>query len=198
MNIVITTLRKNEYKESYEKLLHTIPNECKIITIYQDEDSDSYEKLDNGNYNVQLKRNIYEYGAWIGLQMLIDSNEISRDDWYLMIHDTCLFTQNTVPKCSFIMHVLSQTDIDMYFLLRGKFHNICIVRRDGISNIAKSFMEKEQMTKKEALELECKLINLESVCHSEFCIPSYLFPSENNRTPVFLHSIDMFKFFTTT
>lgn len=196
ITIVICTLRR--YKKFYDKLIGSIPKIYKIITVYQDEeDDDSYEKLPNGNYEVSLKRNIYEYGAWIGLQMLVDSGEVSRDEWYLMIHDTCLFTQTTPAKLYNVCTILYLTTIDIYYLVYGRFHNICLVRRDGITKIAEKFRDVHAMTKREALDLECSLLP-DGVSVAEFPKGSEHMMKEVNmgRMPAFLPSIDIYKFFT--
>jgi hypothetical protein len=195
IHIVICTLRR--YKVFYDKLIKSIPNIYKIITVYQEEETDCYEKLPDENYEVRLKRNIYEYGAWTGLQMLIDAGEVSRDDWYLMIHDTCLFTRETPEKLHNVCTVLYTTNVDVYYLVLGRFHNICLVRRQGIEKIAKIFEDIHTMTKKEALDLECSLLP-DGVSVAEFPSGTEHMEPHLGRTTAFLPSINIYKFFTSS
>ena len=74
MYVVIPTHRS--YKDFYEKLKKTIPVFVQTITVYQQEENEGYKKLPDGSYEVTIKQNLYEYGAWIGLQILINANEL--------------------------------------------------------------------------------------------------------------------------
>lgn len=127
-----------------------------IITVYQNEDADGYTKTDEG-FVVTLRRNIYEYGAWIGVQLLVDAGQLTGDEWFLMMHDTCRFTEETIPKLINLEFILEKTPVELYFLVGCRFHSICLARRNGISILANYFKDTHSMTKEEACKLECNL-----------------------------------------
>lgn len=198
MYVVISTIKM--YNIAYEKLLNSIPKGVKIITVYQNEEKQFYEKCGQG-YNVYLKKNIYEYGAWSGLLMLLNNNEISVDDWYLMIHDTCMFTPTSFDKIMYLQFILEHTPIELYFLLGGRFHNICMIRKNGITKVADYFDSIETLSKTRAIELEGN-IGFEDIITGEYLIRPCHYPETDVynegriRIPCFISSIDMFKFYS--
>ncbi len=198
MWIVIPTCK--QYSEMYDRLMMTITKKENIITILQMEDEESFEKTNQG-YTVKLKRNLYEYGAWIGVKLLVDAGEISLDDFYLMMHDTCMFGSKTFEAINFIENRFLSKNIDLIFPLSGRFHNICIARRKGITHISSMFAEITHMTKEDALLYETKLLpdGVEAVECDQ--VPSHFtetipYSDSKMRKLVHIAALDMIKFYT--
>ena len=197
MWIVIPTLKK--YETAYRKLWNSIPPELypQTITVFQDESYNKWEKTSSG-YKVYIKKNIYEYGGWVGTCMLIDEREIPETDFFLMIHDTCEFGPNTVYRMMSLEKELKNTQIEFFSLLHGRFHNLCIVTKRGLTLIGKKFESIESMTKPEALSYETTLGK--DVPSAEYMFgpmhqgPSKVY-SDLERMVVYVHSLDMFKFY---
>lgn len=186
MWIVISTFKGSPF---IKRLLKTIPKEVhdNIIIVSQNEDSDSIS-----GHNVNLKRNIYEYGAFVGVNMLVDSGIVSRDDWFFMIHDTCEFTENTLTNLEFIFRVIHNTDIDLYYLLNENFHNICLCRRDGI---IKKFQNVMNMTKQEAIEYEGKIHHGTDIKVSSYLRRSIIITDKciDGRHKIIIESVSLIK-----
>jgi hypothetical protein len=197
MWIVIPTL--NKYEVAYKNLWNSIPDELypKTITIFQDSPNDSWEKTSNG-YKVYIRNNIYEYGAWVGANTLVQAREISEDDYFLMIHDTCEFGKNTMYRIIQLENELKNTNIEYFSLLKGGFHNLCVVCKRGLTSIAENFKEVISMTKSEAVSFETTL--RENIPSTEYMVvPIHNGPkkvySDLERMVVYVHSLDMLKFY---
>lgn len=197
MWIVIPTLKK--YEVAYKNLWKSIPAELypKTITIFQDSTNDSWEKTSDG-YKVYIRNNIYEYGAWVGAHILVQAHEISEDEYFLMIHDTCEFGKNTMYRITQLENELKNTNIEYFSLLNGGFHNLCVVCKRGLTFIAKKFEDVISMSKPEALSFETKL--KENIPSAEYMFgPIHHGPkrvySNLERMVVYVHSLDMFKFY---
>jgi hypothetical protein len=187
MWIVITTFKGSEY---LQRLLKTIPQVAHghIITVSQKEDEDSII-----GHTVKLKRNIYEYGGFVGVNMLVECGTVSRDDWFFMIHDTCEFTPSTLTNLEFIYKTIHNTNINLYYLLNGRFHNLCLCRRDGI---VKKFQNVTSMTKQEALEHEGKIHEHEGCEFSSYFQRSIILSDEcrdDGRHKVMVESVHLIK-----
>ena len=87
---------------------------------------------------------------------LIDQSIVDRNEWFLMIHDSCAFKDDTFSKISEIAALLMLTNIVFYSLAWNGCHNICLVRKEGVKRIASYMAEKGSMTKDEAYALEGK------------------------------------------
>jgi len=69
MYIVITTIKK--YNKALAELIQTLPSTLKRIIIYSGEEEDSYSIDESGNINVCISQNLYDYGVFIGLYILL-------------------------------------------------------------------------------------------------------------------------------
>ncbi len=197
MWIVIPTCK--QYSEMYDRLMTTITKKENIITVLQMETEETIERTNQG-YTIKLKRNLHEYGAWIGVQMLVDAGEVSLEDFYLMIHDTCLFGSNTYECMESLKTNMKENDLDVVYLLSGRFHNMCIARRTGISVISNMFSGITSMSKDEAISYETKLLHEDiksaeypsSSTHVTTTIP---YSNHKHRRLVYVPSLDMIKFY---
>mgnify|MGYP006274625125 CR=1 FL=1 len=198
MWIVIPTCKA--YSEMYECLMRTITKKDKIITVMQLEDEESIERTNQG-YTIKLKRNLYEYAGWVGVQMLADAGEVSLEDFFLMIHDTCMFGNQTFDAMDHLENLFTTEPADLLFLLKGRFHNICLARRNGITEVASAFSKYTYMTKEEALSHESRLLP-PSVCTVENEKPplhvtkTVPYSDGKERTMVYIGVLDMIKFFS--
>lgn len=152
--IVITTLKG--YEKALNYILESVPIEWKprVIIVYQKEPIRMYTICEDGHIEVRLQRNIYEYGAWIGVHMLIEKNVIHRDQWCLFVHDTCKFGPNSRRLVEEIVHHHDHTDIDCIWLCKHGLRNLCLLRRLAIYKGFKRYEDIQTMTKHEAIEGE--------------------------------------------
>lgn len=144
--IVIPTIRK--YVIALNRLIESIPENHKYIIIYQGEEKESYEVLPNGNIEMSIKHNIYEYGNYIGVNILIENNIVSVDSWFLFIHDTCKFHNDSIQLTRDIIDKYNSTDIDIIWLSPNGQCNLCLIRHNGIKagyNIYKNELIMDKM-----------------------------------------------------
>lgn len=152
--IVITSLKG--YEVARNVLLQSLPPgwEKRYILVYQKEAEDNCKVCEDGHIEVMLQRNIYEYGAWIGVKLLLDNNIIPQDSWFLFIHDTCKFSPNSKLLTDRIVKQYDRTNIDCIWLCLGGFNNICLIRRSAIYEGFKLYEHVHSMTKTDAIEAE--------------------------------------------
>jgi len=152
--VVISTI------DSYSNILEQVKltkSPFQIIVVYANSQTNSFERISPQRINVNIKKNLYEYTAWLGVDLLIKNKIVEQDDWFLMTHDTTLFMKFAVEKIGSLLKVIHRTNIEYYALVAGAFHNICLCRSSGIKNIADYFHTVDTMTKDEARNLETKL-----------------------------------------
>ena len=153
--MISTSNNKHEYREL---LWNSMPEAArkKAVMVYQQAPASDITVDSNGQMSVHLTNNLFEYGAWLAAAKLIDQSIVNRDDWFLMIHDSCAFKDDTFSKISEIVTLLMHTNIVFYSLAWSGYHNICLVRKEGVEKIASYMAEKGSMTKDEAYALEGK------------------------------------------
>ena len=154
--IMITTANnKHEYREF---LWNSMPEEARkrAVIVYQQAAANEITRDSNGQFSVHLTNNLFEYGAWLAATQLIAASFVDRNEWFLMIHDSCAFSSDTFAKISEIAGMLMNTNIVFYSLAWNGYHNICLVRKEGVMRIGRYMAEKGSMTKDEAYALEGK------------------------------------------
>jgi hypothetical protein len=155
MNFYVSIVTQKKRKIALDKLLHSLPQEWKYIIIYQGENTDEFTIFDDGHIEVSLKNNIYNYGNWVGCNLLLTNNIIPKDSWFLFIHDTCRFLPgNNVIKTNNIIQKYHDTNIDILWLSNNGQNNICLIRRSGIA-YGKRYGNIMEMSKKDAILYEC-------------------------------------------
>jgi hypothetical protein len=151
-NFYISIICTRNYQESVTKLVNSIPDNFKIIIIYQDEKQLNYNYDDTGKIIVNIENNIFEYGHWIGLHYLLENNVISPDSKILLMHSTSLFLGDPTEKIREVLYDMGDNNI--YYIGAKGESNVCIIDKIAIEygyNIYKKFLT---MDKKYAIDLE--------------------------------------------
>ena len=177
MYVVITTIKK--YKEAFDTLVNSLPKEFKYIAVYQNEEKESYIVQDDGNIQVFISQNLYDYGAFIGVNMLIEKEIVPKDDWFLLLHDTCI----AGPKFKeSIEYILSWVDCDILWLCSTGQCNLCLIRNmiphgakvyDGMNMSKQYAIDIEYRGKDSIKEFPCKQLYLSYQVLFEHPAPIY-------------------------
>lgn len=155
--IVIPTLRS--YKVALDLLLKSLPQQwkTKVILIYQKEKEESFSVFPDLYIEVYLDRNIYEYGSWIGVNLLLENKIIPDDSWFLFLHDTCKCGPKTYVKCKELLDSFTKSEFDIIWLTLKGESNIGLLRRKAITEGAKMYANEYTMTKMDAIKYEQRL-----------------------------------------
>lgn len=204
--IAITTIKK--YKIALDILLESLPKEWKnkYILVYENENSNDYKVFDDGHIEVTIQNNIYDYGNWVGINMLITNKVIYSDSWFLFIHDTCRFLSDScVKKTNDIILEYHKTNVDIIWLSHNGQCNICLIRRDGIKE-GERYKNIMNMTKEDTIIYEWTTHHILSpksfnVIQNFLDIPTvllgkrYVYNNEIQRDVLLYNSIDMEKYY---
>jgi len=151
--ISITTIKK--YKCALDVLLNSLPNEWKnkYIIVYQDENENNFKICEDGHIEVYIQNNIYEYGNYVGINMLLESNIIPQDSWFLFIHDTCKFLGD---NCVLLTYKLIENykNNDIIWLSNTGQCNICLIRKNAIQAGNKLYKDIKSIPKMDAIGYE--------------------------------------------
>ena len=152
--IVIPTIRSAP--DVYDYLWSTMPEEARnrSITVYQNEPVEYIIQKMQGDLEIAIKENLFEYGAWLAVNKLIFECKLHPSEWFLMIHDSCKFQHNTLEKINELCCLLTRTNITFYSLCKTGFHNISLVRGPGVRLVADYLKGVPKMTKDDAIVLE--------------------------------------------
>jgi hypothetical protein len=148
MYIVITTIKK--YSKALAELIQTLPSTLKRIIIYSGEEEDSYSIDESGNINVCISQNLYDYGVFIGLYILLQNGIISEKDWLVVLHDTCKVGPNFQVSIEAIKNKFTDADI-VWFCNTGQC-NLCIMR--NVISIGYNFFNGMKLNKQQAIDIE--------------------------------------------
>jgi hypothetical protein len=203
--IVVPTLRS--YKVALDLLLQSLPEEwkTKVILVYQKEKEESFTVFDDGHIEVYLDRNIYEYGSWIGVNLLLENKLIPYDSWYLFLHDTCKCGPKTYEKCNEVIDLFTESEIDIVWLTLKGESNIALLRRKAITEGAKMYKNEYIMKKMDAIQYEHfhfsklspKMIDVPQLFLDTDKILKGVKPiyGVNKRTVFYIESIDLEKYY---
>ena len=152
--IVIPTIRGTP--DVYDYLWSTMPEEARnrSITVYQNEPVEYIIQKMEGNIEIAIKENLFEYGAWLAVCKLGQQSMVNNSDWFLMIHDSCAFEKNTFEKIKELCSLLTRTNIEFYSLSNFGLHNLSLVRGLGVWLVADYLAGLPKMTKDDAIALE--------------------------------------------
>ena len=151
--IVIMETRANN-SESLEGLIATIPKSYSdYIVIRQGALKDTYQLFDDGHIEVDLKRDIKDYGYYVGVGMLIQAKVIPATAWYLLRHDTCTLQDKFKDKIETFMKDISWR-VDIYWADRDGRCNISLQRRGAITHGANLFLDSKSFDPIHLSELE--------------------------------------------
>jgi hypothetical protein len=156
-HIVISTIDQN--KDHLDKVLKSIDTNLDVIVVYANQIITNHKRVDDHRIDVHIEKNLYEYTAWLGVDYLIKNGTVDTNDWFLMTHDTTLFTEDSSTLMGILLCALHNTPIEFYSLVQGGFHNISMCRKSGIALVAAHFHTVETMTKDEARKYETKLVD---------------------------------------
>ena len=209
--ISITTIKK--YKIALDILIDSLPDDWKnkYILIYQDikniNDDNNYKIFEDGHIEVYIKNNLYDYGNWIGVNILLEKKIVPEDSWFLFIHDTCKFFNNSsVIKMYDIIKKYKNTDIDILWMCNTGQCNICLIRKNGVKYGNDIYKDILCMTKSETIKYEWEHKNKFSPksfnVKQEFLKNTakhlgtrYVYNNINKRDVLFYSSINMEKYF---
>ena len=203
--IVITTMRS--YIEALKVLLQSIPeiykNRC--IYIYSKEPTNDYKLNEDGNIEVSIRNNIYEYGAFLGINMLLEKKVIPETSIFLFIHDTCKFGPQAGPKIEAAYESFKNVSEEIYWLSLLGRSNICLIKPRAIQEGAKRFKNHFLMDKMLAIDAEWnknsispKRLPVKQKYHKETALETetqYVYNKEVERHVIYFSIIDMEKFF---
>jgi hypothetical protein len=124
MHVAITSIRK--YHEARGVLLSSLPPEWNYIIIYQNEPENFIKVGEDGNIEVAITQNLYEYGTFIGLNMVLEMGLVPKDSWFLCLHDTCKAGPRF--KSSIEDIIRHEKDSDIVWLCCTGQCNLCLLR----------------------------------------------------------------------
>jgi len=152
--VSITTMRK--YKIALDMLLESMPHKWKsrYILIYQDEEKEDYNIFEDGHIEVYLKNNISDYGNWVGVSILLENNIVPANSWFLFIHDTCKFLENSETLTYGIINEHKCDNYDVIWLCDNGQCNLCIIRKNAIQYGYNVYKDVKYMTKTETIIYE--------------------------------------------
>jgi hypothetical protein len=204
--VSITTIRK--YKVALDTLLSSLPKSWldKYIVIYQNEPENSYTIFDDGHIEVYITNNLSDYGNWIGLHILLEANIISKNTWFLFIHDTCKLLDNCVSLTYSIIAKYANTETDIVWLCNNGQCNLCLLRTNAIHYGYNLYKDINYMSKMETIEYEWnhqhrlspKSFPLNHVYIDKPALhlgKRYVYNNTNNRDVLLYTSINMEKYF---
>lgn len=153
---VVTTVP--EYKPQLEQFIKSFPENKSLIIVFQKSEKDGWTKYSQNIFKVFFTKNHYEYGAWTGVQFLIDADQVSPRDAFFMVHDTCRFTDQTWTALETQKQLFK--NFDVVWAHEQGCHNICLVKGETVVTVAWWLRDVQDMTKQFALELEGRLPKL--------------------------------------
>lgn len=190
-------------------VLASLPEEWKnkYILVYQDEPENAVTVFEDGHIEVKITNNLSDYGNWIGVQMLIDTNVVPRDTWFLFIHDTCKFVSNEcATNVKNIINEYNESNVDILWLCSNGQCNICLIRREAIACGHNVYKNITYMTKQETVDYEWK--HTDPLSPKSFQVPQqfiniptvylggrYVYNNVNLRQVLLYSAINMEKYF---
>ena len=199
--IVITTMRS--YSVALTMLLKSIPASIKYIIVYSKEESNEIKIKEDGNIEVSIKNNIYEYGAYIGVNMLLEKILIPKKTVFLFIHDTCKFGPEAPIKIPPLIKDFRNVPQDIFWLSRGGLSNICLIKPEAVKEGAKIYKNYQVMDKMMAIDGEHNRNSISPknlpVSHMMTTIPveqrgiNFVYNNQVKRTVIYYSLIDLEK-----
>jgi len=152
----VSILTHRNYGDALKALLSTLPVEFKnkYILIYSQEPEYEIKNFEDGHIEVKIKNNIYDYGNWVGISMLLEKNVVPQNSWFLLIHDTCKFVENSAQKINSIINEFDQTDRDIIWTSNNGISNFCLARRNGVKQGGARYHSILTMSKMDAISYE--------------------------------------------
>jgi len=149
--VCIVTMKS--YSKALEVLLQSLPKEYNYILVYGGQENENYSVLSD-HIEVNIKQNIYEYNSWIGVHTLIKNKVVPDNAWFLFIHDTSKFLNDSNTKINNILDTYDNTNLDIVWLSSTGQCNICLIRKNGIEYGYNLYKDINNMTKMDAIKYE--------------------------------------------
>ena len=209
--VSITTLKK--YKPALDMLINSLPTEWKnkYILVYQNENENENENtfkiFEDGHIEVYLTNNISDYGNFVGVNILLESNIVPQNSWFLFIHDTCKFLGSNCGELTYkLIEDYNDRDVDILWLCNTGQCNICLIRKNAIKIGSDRYKDIKFMTKMETIKYEWEHNNFLSpkafnVNHFFCKNPAkhlgrrYVYNNINNRDVLLYETINMEKYY---
>jgi len=204
--VSITTIQK--YKPALDVLLDSLPTEFrkKYILVYQNEDTNSWKVFDDGHIEVYIQNNIWDYGIFLGLHMLLEANIVPQHSWFLCIHDTCKFLDNCVELIYNLLETYKDSEYEIIWLSNTGQCNICFVRKPAIEIGNSRYKDIRYMTKMETIAYEWNhglYLSPKSFPVKQLFVPNpsrhlgmrYVYNTIHNRCCLVYDSINMEKYY---
>jgi hypothetical protein len=139
--VVMVTNHSPSGTPNLKSMLASIPKTFgDYIIIRQGASTDQYKMFEDGHIEVSLKRDIQDYGFYIGIGMLIKANIIPMTAWYLLVQDSCRLLTNFEDKIMTFLREMSWR-VDIYWADRNGRANISLQRRGAITHGANLFLD---------------------------------------------------------
>jgi hypothetical protein len=122
--------------------------------VFQKEEETDFKVFEDGHIEVSLTTNIYEYAAWTGVSILQRTGTVPEYSWFLFIHDTSEFFQDSGMYINNILNTYHETNTDIVWLSSTGQCNICLIRKAGISEGNKLYSGLTEISKKLAIQGE--------------------------------------------
>jgi len=146
-NFFVAFTTTKGYEKAAEQLIESLPPawKGKYIQINQNAESKNYEVAEDGHITVNMGRNMYQFGNWVGTQYLIDNNVVPRDSWFLFLHDTCTCGPDTQLLVERSIAEMNATKNCISWLSRDALGYLCLVRNAGITYGAAIYNSKKNI-----------------------------------------------------
>ena len=142
--------------------------------------------------------------------MLLETNIVPQDSWFLCIHDTCKFLGDScVTLTENLINKYNKTNIDILWLSNSGQCNICLLRKNALIYGNDRYKNIPFMTKMETIKYEWQhrhLLSPKSFPVKQYFIKiptkhlgkRYVYNNINNRDCLLYESINMEKYYCTS
>jgi hypothetical protein len=157
--VCITTIKK--YDIALQTIINSLPKEWQknYILVYNNEPKNDYKMCEDGHIEVYITNNLFDYGNWVGVNLLLEANVVPQNSWFLFVHDTCKFSENSADLTQEIIVKYNNSDTDILWLCDTGQCNICLIKKNGIQYGNTLYKDIQTMIKAETIIYEWKRNN---------------------------------------
>lgn len=158
MNLFVTITSIKKYNIALNKIINSLPKEWEknYIIVYNNEPKNDYKICEDGHIEVYITNNLFDYGNWVGINLLLEAKVLPQDSWFLFVHDTCKFAENSAKLTKEILLEYDSLNTDILWLCDTGQCNICLINRKGIQYGNELYKDIKTMTKAETIIYEWK------------------------------------------
>jgi hypothetical protein len=154
------------YKKALDILLESLLEEGiekeDIIFIYGNSEKSYIEKNNLEQYNIFLKKNLFEFNSILGVSKLILDNREFLNYNYFLIHDTCKVLKGFKEKSLIRNQELNEKSADIYWAFGKGQHNIGIFSPKSLLFLIKTtilpIISSNKFNKSYAIRMEHSLV----------------------------------------